>query len=231
MDKDRAVSIHVCKLVVRFLFLLIAWMLLFACGTSSPEATEPATEPGAQEQVATPSTDEQGEAVDEVIPSTEQVAESVEISEFKLTSDVFVDGDQIPSIYSCDGGDTSPALTWEGVPEESKSLVLVMDDPDAPGGTWIHWVLFNIPAQVSQLPASIPANAELADGSLHGQNSWGRSDYGGPCPPSGTHRYYFKLFALDTELNLKPGATVDEVYLAMKDHVLAETALMGTYSR
>jgi Raf kinase inhibitor-like YbhB/YbcL family protein len=106
-----------------------------------------------------------------------------------------------------------------------------MDDPDAPVGTWVHWVLFNIPASARGLPEAFPADASLPDGSLSGKNSWGRTGYGGPCPPSGTHRYFFKLYALDETLAINPGADKGELEKAMVGHILASAELMGTFSK
>lgn len=148
-----------------------------------------------------------------------------------LTSPAFENGEAIPVKYSCDGSDISPPLTWSGAPEETASFVLICDDPDAPIGTWVHWVYFNIPSNVTQLPEAVPAGREPETGGVQGKNSWRRNDYGGPCPPGGTHRYFFKLYALDTTLDLGPKAKKKKVVKAMEDHVLAEAQLMGTYSR
>lgn len=150
---------------------------------------------------------------------------------FELTSTAFGPGEEIPGTYTCDGADISPPLQWGDPPQGTQSLVLISDDPDAPMGTWVHWVLFNISADTRELPEGLPKDAELPDGSRHGQNSWKRSDYGGPCPPSGTHRYFFKLYALDTTLELSAGASKKQVLQAMEGHVLAEAELMGVYSR
>jgi hypothetical protein len=122
-------------------------------------------------------------------------------------------------------------LAWNDPPAGAASLALIVDDPDAPGGVWVHWVLYNIPAEARGLPEGVPAQDELPDGSRHGVNSWGRRDYGGPCPPSGTHRYFFKLYALDTMLDLPAGATKEELLAAMQGHILGEAELMGTYTR
>lgn len=149
----------------------------------------------------------------------------------ELTSDAFAQNEAIPRKYSCDGEDVSPPLSWSDPPEGTESFVLICDDPDAPAGTWVHWVLFNIPADERALPEAIPAKDKLDDGSLHGSNSWKRRDYGGPCPPSGTHRYFFKLYALDTALELRAGAAKKQVLGAMEGHILAQAELMGTYSR
>ncbi len=148
-----------------------------------------------------------------------------------ITSSAFSDGGMIPKGYTCDGANISPPLTWSGVPTDSKSLALIVDDPDAPMGTWVHWVLFNIPANISELSHTVPSTKVLENGAKHGINDFGRFDYGGPCPPGGTHRYYFKLYALDTELTQEPGLTKDELLKAMQGHILTEGQLMGRYAR
>jgi Raf kinase inhibitor-like YbhB/YbcL family protein len=142
----------------------------------------------------------------------------------QLTSTAFEHEGTIPERYTCDGADVSPPLALAEVPAEARTLVLIMDDPDAPRGTWDHWVAYDIPPD-----AEIPEGA----GSLgtDGTNSWGRSGYGGPCPPSGTHRYFFNLYALNTELGLAPGATKEQVLDAMTGHVVAQGTLLGRYGR
>ena len=150
---------------------------------------------------------------------------------FELISSAFSGGEAIPRRHTCDGEDLSPALAWEDAPEGVASFALIMDDPDAPVGTWVHWVLFNIPATARSLEEGMAPDAQLADGSRHGSNSWGRLGYGGPCPPSGIHRYFFKLYALDEALDLEPGASKEDLLEAIQGHVLAQTELMGTYSR
>ena len=149
----------------------------------------------------------------------------------KITSSAFEHEGMIPAKFSCKGQDISPPLKWEEVPEGTKSFVLVCDDPDAPMGTWDHWLLFNIPASVTELAEGIPDQPELTNGARHGSNSWGRNDYGGPCPPSGTHRYFFKLYALDTLLDLRLGAGKKEILRTIEDHTLAKAELMGKFSR
>lgn len=145
---------------------------------------------------------------------------------FQLTSPAFNHSTQIPVKYSCDGQDISPPLAWRDIPEGTQSLALVMDDPDAPAGTWVHWILFNLPPDLGELPeqTSLPDNAQV------GKNNWGRTDYGGPCPPSGTHRYFFKLYALDTTLNLDSPPDKTQLLQAMEGHILAQAELMGTYT-
>jgi Raf kinase inhibitor-like YbhB/YbcL family protein len=148
-----------------------------------------------------------------------------------IESSAFTQGESIPATYSCDAEDTSPELSWSGVPENVASFALIMDDPDAPVGTWDHWLLFNIPAEVRDLAPAIPPQAELPDGSRHGNNSWNRLGYGGPCPPSGTHRYFFRLYALDSFLDLGPGAAKADLFEAMEGRILAKAELMGTFTR
>lgn len=148
-----------------------------------------------------------------------------------LTSSAFTEGTMIPRKYTCDAEDTSPDLKWSGVPKGTQSLALICDDPDAPVGTWVHWVLFNIPADVTALPAGIPAEATLENGARQGKNDFRKLGYGGPCPPGGTHRYYFKLYALDTRLDLASGSSKAQLLAAMKGHILAEGQLMGKYQR
>jgi Raf kinase inhibitor-like YbhB/YbcL family protein len=150
---------------------------------------------------------------------------------FEMTSSAFAQGEAIPRKYSCDGDDISPPLGWGDPPEGTRSLALICDDPDAPVGTWVHWVLYNLPAETRALPEAVPPDAELADGSRHGQNSWRRLGYGGPCPPSGTHRYFFKLYALDAGFDLASGAGKDQLLKAMEGHILGQAEVMGIYSR
>jgi Raf kinase inhibitor-like YbhB/YbcL family protein len=149
----------------------------------------------------------------------------------KIYSSAFEDGGMIPSKYTCDGADISPPLAWSGLPEGTKSIAIINDDPDAPMGTWVHWVIYNIPPTAQGLAEDIKRVEKLPDGTLQGKNSWGRIGYGGPCPPGGTHRYFFKIYALDKMLNLKPGATKEELLTAMKGHILAQAQFYGKYSR
>lgn len=149
----------------------------------------------------------------------------------KVTSSAFEEGSMIPHKYTCDGSDVSPPLAWKGIPEGAKTLVLICDDPDAPMGTWVHWVLFNLPASVEYLPESVPPDHELKNGAKQGRNDFRKIGYGGPCPPRGTHRYYFKLYALDTSLHLEAGASKADALRVMEGHVLAQGQLMGRYER
>jgi len=151
--------------------------------------------------------------------------------EIKITSTDFDEGSMIPRSYTCDGEDVSPPLAWTGVPEGTKSLVLICDDPDAPVGTWVHWVLFNLPADINGLPANVPPDKVIENGGRHGMNDFRKFGYGGPCPPGGTHRYYFKLYALDAEINLDAGINKAQLVKAMEGHILAQGQLMGRYKR
>jgi hypothetical protein len=169
----------------------------------------------------------------ESIPSTEtQVQLNITkeaVMPFKISSPAFTDGGAIPTDFSCDGVNVSPALTWTEPPAGTQSFALIMDDPDAPMGTWVHWVIFNISASTRDLSEGLPTNSQLSDGSLQGKTSAGSSGYHGPCPPSGTHRYFFKLYALDTMLSLFAKADKKELLGAMEGHVLANVELMGTF--
>jgi Raf kinase inhibitor-like YbhB/YbcL family protein len=155
----------------------------------------------------------------------------MEEPEFRLTSSAFQQEDPIPAKFSCDGEDISPRLTWTNPPSEPQSFALIFDDPDAPSGTWVHWVLYNLPPETRSLPEAVGPESTLGNGALHGSNSWNSLGYGGPCPPSGEHRYFFKLYALDSVLELEVGASKEQVLEAMQGHILAQTELMGTYSR
>ncbi len=145
----------------------------------------------------------------------------------QLTSSAFAAGKPIPALYSCKGRDISPPLAWTDPPAGTQSLALIMDDPDAPMGTWDHWVLFNIPAETRALSEAFQVAAPLTGG----KNSWGKTTYGGPCPPSGTHRYFFRLYALDTNLSLSSTATKADVIAAMQGHTLGMAELMGVFSK
>lgn len=149
----------------------------------------------------------------------------------EIFSTAFENEGFIPQKYTCDGANISPPLGWKSLPKDTKSIAIINDDPDAPMGTWVHWVVYNIPATSSGLPENIKPIERLPDGSLQGKNSWGKIGYGGPCPPTGTHRYFFKIYALDTMLDLKPGATKEELLHAMKGHIIAEGVFYGKYSR
>ena len=149
-----------------------------------------------------------------------------------LSSTAFKEGDKIPVKYTCDGQDISPPLLWGEPPQVTEAFALIVDDPDAPGGVFTHWVLFNLPANVHQLGEGIPAQERLENGALQGKNDFGRIGYGGPCPPRGpAHRYRFTIYALDESLDLKPRASKKQLLDAMKGHILAQGQLIGTYQR
>jgi hypothetical protein len=149
----------------------------------------------------------------------------------RLTSKSFADGDMIPIRFTCNGEDVSPPLEWSGVPPNARSLALVMDDPDAPMGTWVHWVLYNIPPGTSSLAEGIPTGETTLVGT-QGKNDSRRSGYSGPCPPRGmAHRYYFKLYALDSDLKLPPGLRKSDLEKAIQGHILAQGQLIGRYAR
>jgi Raf kinase inhibitor-like YbhB/YbcL family protein len=152
--------------------------------------------------------------------------------EMQVQSSAFSDGEPIPPRHTCDGADISPPLSWFEPPTGTQSLALTCDDPDAPGGTWDHWVLFNIPASVRSLSEGIPPDEVVAGVGMQGSNSWKRIGYGGPCPPKGsTHHYDFKLYALDRVLDLDPGASKRDLEKAMSGHILATGQLTGQYGR
>jgi Raf kinase inhibitor-like YbhB/YbcL family protein len=143
-----------------------------------------------------------------------------------ITCQAFTHGEAIPARFTCDGKDVNPALEWGAPPTGSRSLALIMDDPDAPVGTWVHWVVWNIQPNTKQIKEN-----SVPDGALQGLNSWKRNSYGGPCPPSGTHRYFFKLYALDMTLDLPATATKADLEKVIKGHILAQGEIMGTYRR
>jgi Raf kinase inhibitor-like YbhB/YbcL family protein len=154
------------------------------------------------------------------------------IMTISLSSTAFKEGGKIPVKYTCDGQDISPALRWDEPPQPTESLVLIVDDPDAPGGEFTHWVLFNIPVNIYQFGEGVAAQEQLENGALQGKNDFGRTGYGGPCPPSGSsHRYRFTIYALDQRLNLKAGASKKQVIDAIQGHILAQGQLTGTYQR
>lgn len=151
---------------------------------------------------------------------------------FALHTTAFAEGGAIPKKYSCDGADVSPALQWNDAPAGTQSLALIADDPDAPVGTWTHWLIWNIPAKATALPEDVPKVSESGDGTRQGNNDFKRIGYGGPCPPPGKpHRYFFRLYALDAKLDLKAGAGRSELEGAIKAHTLAHAEWMGTYRR
>ena len=151
--------------------------------------------------------------------------------DIKITSSAFEDGGLIPPKYTCDDADISPPLAWEPIPDGTRSIALICDDPDAPMGTFVHWVLFNLPADTKELAENFPDDETLDDGSRQGVTGFGKVGYGGPCPPSGTHRYFFKIYALDKKIDIVPVADKLTLLKEMQGHILAQGQLMGNYKR
>lgn len=163
-----------------------------------------------------------------VEPATQEEVKMV----LSLSSTAFEEEDKIPVTYTCDGQDISPPLVWGDPPQVTGVFALIVDDPDAPGGVFTHWVLFNLPATFHQLGEGIPAQEQLENGTLQGKNDFSRIGYGGPCPPHGrAHRYRFTIYALDQSVDLKPGSSKKQLLDAMKGHILAQGQLIGTYQR
>jgi len=151
---------------------------------------------------------------------------------FEMKSPAFAQGKMIQKKYTCDGADVSPPLTWTEPPSGTKGFALIADDPDAPMGTWVHWVVYDLPVGARQLAEGVPKQETLPDGTKQGSNDFRRIGYGGPCPPTGpVHRYFFKLYAVDKKIGLPPGATKQQVLEAIKDHTLGQAELIGTYQR
>ena len=157
--------------------------------------------------------------------------DSLGAKKMEIKSSAFETGEMIPKLYTCDGQDISPPLTWSGAPPETKSFALISDDPDAPMGTWIHWVVYDIKPASKELPAKVLSQDTMPNGAKQGVNDFKKIGYGGPCPPSGVHRYFFKLYALDTKLNLEGQVTKKQLLAAMEGHVLAQAELVGKYKR
>ena len=150
----------------------------------------------------------------------------------ELKSSAFRSGADIPRKHTCDADDVSPQFSWSNVPSGTKAFALIADDPDAPGGTWVHWVIYDLPAATHELGEGMNKNETLANGGKQGVNDFRKVGYGGPCPPPGKpHRYFFKLYALDAATNLKPRATKQQLLAAMKGHILGEAELIGRYKR
>ncbi|MFO1464285.1 MAG: YbhB/YbcL family Raf kinase inhibitor-like protein [bacterium] len=151
---------------------------------------------------------------------------------FKLVAKDFGEGQAIPTPFSCEGSDLSPALSWSDPPSGTREFALIMDDPDAPMGTWVHWVLYNVPADRKALPEGLAKQDQVPGIGTHGKNSWGKNSYGGPCPPPGkTHRYFFKLYALSKPLSLPAGVSKEALLRAMQGVILGEAQVMGTFVR
>jgi Raf kinase inhibitor-like YbhB/YbcL family protein len=151
---------------------------------------------------------------------------------FAVKSPAFSNGGEIPRRFTCSGEDVSPGVSWSDLPQKAHSVALVADDPDAPGGTWTHWVIWNIPVGANSLPEAVPARESLENGARQGRNDFNRIGYGGPCPPPGRpHRYFFRLYALDMNLDVNAGASRSELENAMKAHIVAQAEWMGMFKR
>ena len=154
------------------------------------------------------------------------------MEKISISSEAFKDGGTIPEEYTCEGEDISPPLSWQGLPAGTKSVALIMDDPDAPGRTFVHWVIYNIPLSTQKLAKGTPRKEKLVDGSLQGMTDFGRAGYGGPCPPPGKpHRYFFKIYAIDKILDLPSNVSKGDVETAMKGHIISKGELIGKYAR
>lgn len=178
----------------------------------------------------------QGSDLDHEDDKLSQVQDQVIVMEgdmikFQLSSPAFEHKGRIPQKYTCKGEDVSPPLEWKDSPSGVISYALIMDDPDAPVGTWVHWVIYNIPGTTTSLSEGIEGGTKVANGSLQGKSSWGRSQYNGPCPPVGEHRYFFKLYALDVNLNLDGDVTKADLIHAIQGHTLGYAELMGVFSK
>jgi Raf kinase inhibitor-like YbhB/YbcL family protein len=241
----------------KYIPVLLAMLVISGCGTQAPtpeatdittqdteppvvvEETQPVPLPEAEEvtpreeqqEVEAETTEEEKptavtpttETTDDESTDTEAVPEKKPIA---ISSAAFSYASAIPAKYTCDGTNINPSLSFGNIPEGTKSLAVLVDDPDAPVGDWVHWVLWNIDPQTKSIAAnSVPA------GAVQGKNDFGRNNYGGPCPPSGTHRYMFKLYALDTTLSLSAGSTKAQLLAAMNGHTLEKATLMGKYTR
>ena len=161
------------------------------------------------------------------------LAMNMQAADFTLNSLDFQAGKKIPTEFTCDGANKIPKLVWENPPVKTKSFALICDDPDAPAGVWVHWVIYNIPGDKRSLDHVKDRSEKLSDGSMQGQNSWPHIGYDGPCPPKGhgIHHYHFKLYALDSMINLKPKATKEQLLKAMNGHILAQAEVVGIYER
>jgi Raf kinase inhibitor-like YbhB/YbcL family protein len=167
----------------------------------------------------------------EVKKEVKEIKKEEEMKEIKIESSAFPHEGMIPKKYTCDGENISPPLSWTGIPENAKSIAIICDDPDAPMGTFVHWVLYDLPVNINELKEGIPPTPVLENGAKQGINDFRKIGYGGPCPPFGTHRYFFKIYALDTVLNLEPGLTKSELLKKMEGHIIAKGELMGKYKR
>jgi Raf kinase inhibitor-like YbhB/YbcL family protein len=211
-------KIKILAITLLVVLVMLVGMGAVACGGAADETTPP---PGDGQETTTPPP---GDGQETTPPPGEV--------EMEITSTAFRDGETIPNQHTCSGQDISPALSWSGVPAGTQSFVLIVDDHDAPGGTFTHWIIFNIPADTLELEEAIPPTAELSSGARQGTNDFGSIGYRGPCPPSGSgHHYYFVVYALDTTLDLAGGPGRTQVETAMQGHILDQAELVGLFQR
>jgi len=210
-----------------FKLVLILALALAGCSTGETDSAAPQTQPAA-DTAKSPTVLAATSPTAETLPTP--VKETTPTpAEFTLGSSAFEADQQIPARYACDGEDVSPPLVWKGAPAVTKSFALILDDPDAPGGVFTHWTLYNLPSSVSELVEGAASEAALE--TQQGKTSWGKAGYGGPCPPSGVHHYIFTLYAVDSLLDLPAGASKKQLLSALEGHILAQTELTGLYGK
>jgi Raf kinase inhibitor-like YbhB/YbcL family protein len=200
-DSLKNISRRESTMTSKIFYLLLFSLLIFSCGQK--DETKPISNQTKQEKAM----------------------------ELKITSSAFEESGMIPKNFTCDGDNVSPELSWSGSPAETKSFALICDDPDAPAGIWVHWVVYNIPGNAKGIPEAVSTDKQLYNGTIQGLNSSRKTGYSGPCPPGGTHRYFFKVYALDTTLTIQGDVTKDILLESMKGHILAQGELMGKYTR
>ncbi len=221
MEKSTGIQNDLRSDILRVILLSAAWLVFQSAfmAISSPAAAQEDKKPDTRAMTSAKAPEPEG-------------GPNMPEDKMTLTSSAFADGEVIPTEHTCDGDDLSPPLAWHNVPAETRAFALICDDPDAPVGTWDHWVIFNLPGQTTALPAGVTVDMDLGAGVRHGMNSWKRTSYGGPCPPPGKpHRYFFRLYALSSPVDLPDKATKQELLKAIKPLTLAMTKLMGTYGR
>jgi Raf kinase inhibitor-like YbhB/YbcL family protein len=216
-------------------FLGIALMAITSCSKSpavmnQPENSKPAVTLEAKTATLVVKPTQTQLSINTSKPKTPTVLEATKMV-YQLTSPVFEHKQAIPEKYTCKGKNISPELTWNNPPQGTAAYGLIVDDPDAPAGTWVHWVIYNIPGSLQGLPESVPKDKEIINIGINGINSSNKYGYSGPCPPFGTHRYFFRLYALDQILDIKQGANKPELIKAMQGHILAIAELMGTFTK
>lgn len=212
-----------------FKLVLILALALAGCSAGETESAAPQTQPAADTATPPPPPEPAATSPATEPPPTPVRETTPTPAEFTLNSGAFKADQQIPARYACDGEDVSPPLVWKGAPAGTKSFALILDDPDAPGGVFTHWTLFNLPSSVSELAEGAASEATLE--AQQGQTSWGKAGYGGPCPPSGVHHYIFTLYAVDSLLDLPAGASKKQLLSALEGHILAQTELTGLYGK